>query len=107
MQDDAADDLHGEVFHPQHAPRGLAAGGKGIRQDIVERLSVCEPRFQRRSHCLQLLIRFGGILFLQSEDLVPQGKDAFDFFSGIIAKQFFQKSHFTSLLSMVLEKPQL
>ena len=40
VQGDAADDLHVEVTHAKHAVRGLAADGKGLRKQVVERLAV-------------------------------------------------------------------
>ena len=89
MQDDAADNLHGKMLHPQYAPRSLPAGGKRIRQDIVKRFPVCEPLPERRGHGLQLLIRFSGVCFLQGKHLIPQGKNALYLLCGIVAKQFF------------------
>ena len=46
MQGDAAGDLHREVLHAQHTPGGLAADGKGIGQDIVQRLAAGQTRLQ-------------------------------------------------------------
>ena len=40
MQDDAADDLHREMLHPEHAPGRLPAGRERIGEDVVERLPV-------------------------------------------------------------------
>ena len=49
VQRDAAGDLHREVLHAQHTPSGLAADGERIGQDIVQRLALGQPLFQRRS----------------------------------------------------------
>ncbi len=46
MQDDAADKLHAEGLHPQHAPRRLAHGGKGLRQNVVQRLALGKAGFE-------------------------------------------------------------
>ena len=40
MQHDAADELHAEGLHAQHAPARLAHGGEGLGQDVVQRLAV-------------------------------------------------------------------
>ena len=40
---DAADQLHVEVPHVQHAAAGLADDGEGFGQQVVERLAVGEP----------------------------------------------------------------
>ena len=40
MEHDAADDLHREVAHLQHAGRSLAADGKCVWQDVVQRFAV-------------------------------------------------------------------
>jgi hypothetical protein len=40
MEHDSADDLNREVLHAEHAPARLAAGGKGVWKDIVERFAV-------------------------------------------------------------------
>ena len=37
MQHDAADELHVEVPHVQHAPAGFADDGEGLGQNLVER----------------------------------------------------------------------
>ena len=44
VQHHAADELHVEVPHVQHAAAGLADDGKGLGQQVVERLAVGEPR---------------------------------------------------------------
>ena len=40
MQHDAADELHAERLHAQHTVRRLPHGGKGLRQQVVQRLAV-------------------------------------------------------------------
>ena len=43
VQHHAADQLHVEVPHVQHAAAGLADDGEGLGQQVVERLAVGEP----------------------------------------------------------------
>ena len=52
MQNDTAEDLHGEVLHPEHTPRSLAAGGERLGQDIVKSLAVGEALLEIRGFCL-------------------------------------------------------
>ena len=55
MQNDTAEDLHGEVLHPEHTPRSLAAGER-FGQDIVKGLAVGEALLEIRGFCLELLV---------------------------------------------------
>ena len=43
VQDHAADQLHVEVPHVEHAPARLADDGEGLGQQVVERLALGEP----------------------------------------------------------------
>ena len=52
MQNDTAENLHGEVLHPEHTPRSLAAGGERLGQDIVKGLAVGEALLEIRGFCL-------------------------------------------------------
>ena len=70
MKDDAADDLHWEMAHPKHAVARLAADSERVRQNIVERLAVCQAFFKRRRHSLQLGVAFGLICFFQRKNLL-------------------------------------
>ena len=51
VQHDAADQLHVEVPHVEHAAAGLADHREGLGQQVVERFAVGEP-----------LAEFGGLL---------------------------------------------
>ena len=51
VQHDAADELHVEVPHVQHAAAGLADDGEGFGQQIVERLAVGEALRGTRPSC--------------------------------------------------------
>ena len=89
----AADDLHREVLHAQHAPCGLAADGKGIGQDIIGGLAVGQLLLEHSGLCLQVGIRHGGIFFFQSQHLLGNGVDLFQLPIGKAAKEFFNKGH--------------
>ena len=93
MQDDAADDLHGEVTHAQHPIRRLAAGGKRFRQNIVQRLAGFQPVFQLIGLSPQRFVGHGAVFLFQREHFVAQGLDAFDLPLAVIAEKRFQKSH--------------
>ena len=51
VQHDAADELHVEVPHVQHAAAGLADDGEGLGQQVVERLAVGERAGGTRRSC--------------------------------------------------------
>ncbi len=54
VQDHAADQLHIEVTHFQHALTGFTANGKGFRQQIVQRRALFQPRLELGRLGLQL-----------------------------------------------------
>ena len=56
VQHHAADQLHVEVPHVQHAAAGLADDGEGFGQQVVERLAVGEPRAELGGLAAQLLV---------------------------------------------------
>ena len=93
VQGNAADDLHREVLHAQHAPCGLAADGKGIGQDIIGGLAVGQLLLEHSGLCLQVGIRHGGIFFFQSQHLLGNGVDLFQLPVREAAKEFFNKGH--------------
>ena len=64
MEDDAADQLHVEVPHVQHAAAGLADDGKGFRNQIVKRRAATAPA--------EPLPEFGG---LRAQRVVGQALD--------------------------------
>ena len=71
MQHDAADHLHIEMPHAQHALGGFTHGGKGFGQDVVQRLAGFELSLQLGRLRLQLVIG-------KRTDLVFQTSDAHD-----------------------------
>ena len=75
MQHHAAHDLHGEVTHIEHAVGCLAADGKGIWQDIIQRFAVCIAFFELRGHSSKFCVAHLSILVLQSENGLNDGVD--------------------------------
>ena len=93
VQGNAAHDLHREVLHAQHTPGSFAADSKGIGQDIIQRLAVCQPLFQGRGLRLQLGIGHRLILCFQCQHLFGNGIDLFQLPVREAAKEFFSKGH--------------
>jgi len=89
VEDDAAHQLHPVGLHAQHTPRGLTAGGKGLGQDIVQRLTIAQALFEFGGLGFQLLIGELAVLRVQRFDLVHNGIDGFQLFGGAAAKQLF------------------
>ena len=56
VQHHAADELHVEVPHVQHAAAGLAHDGERLGQQVVERLAVGDPRRNSAVLRAQLLV---------------------------------------------------
>ena len=77
MQGDAAGDLHREVLHAQHTPGGLAADGKGIGQDIVQRLAAGQTRLQCGGLGLQVGIGQCLVFGFQGQHLFGDRVDLF------------------------------
>ena len=82
-------DLDGEVAHPQYAVGGLPAGGKGLRQDVVQRFAVGQLLLQRGGLGLQLGVGHGLILAFQCQHLFGEGVDLFQLPVREAAKEFF------------------
>ena len=61
MQHNAADELHAKRLHAEHAPRGLARGGKRLRQQGIERFARIVALLEFVGLGAQLLIRHGGV----------------------------------------------
>ena len=51
VQHDAADELHAEGLHAQHAPGRLAHGGEGLRQHVVKALAIGVALLELRRSC--------------------------------------------------------
>ena len=86
VQNDAADDLHRKVLHPQHPPGRLPADGKRLGQNVVQGLPRRQPLLQHPGLIPQGLLVHGGIGLLQRQHPVAQGADALDLLLAEIAE---------------------
>jgi len=77
MQDDAAHDLDGEVAHPQYAVGGLPAGGKGLRQDVIEGFAGGELLLEAGGFALEGFIVHPAVVILQRQYGIHLRADAF------------------------------
>ena len=78
VQDHAADQLHVVVAHAQHPHAGLAADGKGLGQDLVERLAVGDALLEFGGLGLQLGVGQRLHLLLKAVDLVDDLLELFE-----------------------------
>ena len=101
VQGDAADDLHGEVLHPQHTPGRFAADGKGIGQDVVQRFAVGQLLLQGRGLGLQFGVRQSGVFGFQRQHLLGDGIHLFQLSVREAAKEFFNKGHWLHLIQKI------
>ena len=93
VEHDAAEDLDGVMFHLQDPFCGLADGGKGLRQDVVETLPGSQAGFEPGCLSLQFGFGQGSHLAVQFFDCLDQRLDPLDFAVGMAAKQFINESH--------------
>ena len=93
MQHDAAHQLHRIGAQTQHAVRCLADGGKGLRQNVVQRFAVGETLLELRRLGLKLGVGHGLVLGLHALDLVDDGPDGFQLTFGIGSENFGDQSH--------------
>ena len=93
MQHDAAHQLHRIGAQAQHAVRRLADGGKGLRQNVVQRFAVGQTLFELRRLGLKLGVGHGLVLGLHALDLVDDGPDGFQLTFGIGSEDLGNQSH--------------
>ena len=99
MQHDAAHQLDGIGAHPQHTVGGLPHGGKGLRQNVVQRLAVLQTSLELRRLGLQLGVGQRLVLVLQRRDLVHDGIDALQLTLAVCSENLGKQSHiFVSFL---------
>ena len=75
VQRNAANDLHREGLHAQHAPVSFAANGKSFGQKIVQRFALGQTLAEFTGFGLQLIIGKRGHGFIQRQHLVGDGAD--------------------------------
>ena len=95
VQHDAADELHAEGLHAQHAPGRLAHGGEGLRQHGVQALAVGVALLELRGLAAQLLVREGLHLPFEGLDAVHDGIYLFKLAVAVRAEQLVEKPHLT------------
>ena len=88
VQDDAADELHPVGAQAQHTVGCLTAGGKGLRQQVVQGLAVFITLLQLRGLGLELGVGIALVFFLQGFDLADDGIKALDLLRHVGSKQF-------------------
>ena len=93
VQNDAAHDLYGEVTHPQHPVGGLPAGGKGLRQDVLQRFALCQQPLQTGGFPLQRVVIHGAVMLLQAQHSLHLRADALELLGAVGTEQFINKSH--------------
>ena len=103
MQHDAADELHAEGLHAQHAPGGLPHGGEGLGQDIVQLLAVGQTVLEDGGLLLQLAVGHGLVAAFQPFDFIDNRIDPFQLPVGITAEEFVKQSHACVILSVYIE----
>ena len=93
MQHDAAHQLHPVGTHPQHPVCSLPHGGKGLRQNVVQRFAVGETLLELRRFGLKLRIGQGLVFVGHGFDFIHDGIDGFQLAGAVIAENRFQKAH--------------
>ena len=93
MQHDAAHQLHRIGAQAQHAVRRLADGGKGLRQNVVQRFAVGQTLFELRRLGLKLRVGHGLVLGFHALNLVDDGPDGFQLTFGIGSEDLGNQSH--------------
>ena len=104
MQHDAADELHPIGTQTQHTVRCLPHGGKGLRQQVIQRLTVGQTLLELRGLGLKLGIGEGLVLVGQRLDLVSDGVDAFQLPLTVRSENFRNESHMYRVLSVSKRK---
>ena len=98
MQHDAADELHAERLHAQHAPGGLAHYGKGLGQQLVEVLAGLVAGLEFVGLGAQLLVRERGVLVRHGFDFISDRVEPLELMVAVSTKYFFEKTHLLTLL---------
>ena len=93
MQHDAADELHAEGLHAQHAPCGLPYGGECLRQQGIEILAAVIAIFKLLCFRLELLVCQSLHLRLERLYLIHYGVYLFKLMVCVTAEQFAEKTH--------------
>ena len=79
MQHDAANDLDRVRPQAQDPVRGFPDGGKGLRQQIVQGLALCQTVLEFLGLALQRFLAEGLVFVLQGQNLIYSRLDLFNF----------------------------
>ncbi len=87
VQHDAAQNLHGEMTHPEHTVRGFPAGSKCVRENIVQGFSVGKAFLECGGLCFQFCVGHGTVFFFPAKDGLLDWADPFKFTFAVTAKK--------------------
>ena len=97
MQDDTADDLYTVMTHTEYAPCCFTAGGKCLRQKLVERFAVLVALLEFVCLGAQLVVGQLFELLLECVHFIRNGVDLFQLVRRVRAENLGQKiSHYFS-----------
>ena len=77
VQDNPADKLNIEMAHPQRPYGGFPDGGKGLREEIIQRLASGKSLLEFKRFCPKLIIRKGLKFGLQMVDHLNHRRHTF------------------------------
>ncbi len=92
MQHHAADQLHVEMAHAQHPFTGLAADGKGLRQQGIQSFTPAVALLEFCCFISQLIVRKTADSGFQVVDLLDYGPKPFQLALVFAANKFFNES---------------
>lgn len=78
---------------PSTRSAGLPAGGKGLRQDVIQGFAVCQELLEAGGFSLQGFIVHLTVVVLQGQDGIHLGADALELLGAVGAEQFIDESH--------------
>ena len=93
MEYHTTDELYREMLHAEHSLRSLSDGCIGLRQKIVQRLSVLKPLLELSGLCLQFFIRHGGHRIVEGKDLIHLRTDHLELTVGMGAEHLLNYIH--------------
>ena len=99
VQHDAAHQLDPVGPQAQHPVRGLPHGGEGLRQDIVQRLAVCQALLELGGLGLELGVGQGLVLVGHGLDLVHHRINGFQLPGAVVSEESFHQTHVSDFLS--------
>ena len=87
MKDNAADELNPVGAHAQDTIRSFPNGGKGFRQNVIQRLALLETALEHIGLTFQLSLAHGLVGVTQSFDFIHGGRDGLDLTLGVGTKK--------------------